>query len=146
MFVRMDMATIKLQFGALVSIAVLLPLSVTAQSQPSRRHSFLAAVRSADTTISEDSEAPDHLQLRTGASAGNLRYQGGRTETAAAFLHKLALGDQVSFGITPTFAHVSFPAASGSAAGNVSGLADLPVGVDLQHSFGGRFEPNVGLS
>lgn len=122
-----------------------LPARLSSQPAASYHIAAPSVVVTPDSSPS-DSDEMSTWGLRSGFSTGTLRYQGGRMESAAALLVKLTLGEQVSIGITPTFAHVTYPAATRSSAGNVSGLTDIPVGIGFQHSFGGRFEPSLALS
>lgn len=139
------MAKANLHLLAIGLAAILLPSRLPGQAGQSRQSAIADTVTIADT-VNDESDDRSSWRLRTGASAGTLRYEGGRTESAAAVLLKLALGEQLSMAVTPTFAHVSFPGSTGSAAGNISGLTDIPIGIGVQHSFGGRFDPDIGFS
>ena len=95
---------------------------------------------------SGDGGATHGPRIATGVTVGSLRYAGGRTEDAASALLKFRLSQGWSASVEPTFARATEPAAGLYAASSNSGLTDLPLSLEYERGFAGRFTPSIGLS
>jgi hypothetical protein len=85
--------------------------------------------------------SPAHSRVESGMTAGSLRYRGGRAEEAASALIRLRLSHAWSASIEPTVAHATEPATA-----SVTGLTDMPVAVEFEHTFAGLLAPTFDLS
>lgn len=97
---------------------------------------------------SSDVKSPsDHASAHGatfGVTSGTMSFADQRVEAGVtAAVHYRFLG-ALSVAASPTYAHMSFPSALGG--GSVSGLTDLPIELDADHSFDQPWSPTIGFA
>ena len=108
-----------------------------------------------DTTVAVDSTAADSTDdeadeprhaVTSGLSFGGVNYEGGRSERATSASLRWRALPWLSVGMNPTFARSSEPnAVITRPATKKSGLTDIPVEVNADHTFDAPLSPSVSL-
>ena len=108
-----------------------------------------------DTTVAVDSTAADstddeanepRLAVTTGLSVGGVNYEGGRSERATSASLRWRALPWLSVGMNPTFARSSEPSAVITRPSTKkSGVTDIPVEVNADHTFDAPLSPSVSL-
>ena len=95
----------------------------------------------------QDEEEPKPYPLQVGVAGGALSYEGGREEQALGAVVKWTAAPWLSFSATPTAVHVREPSAlaAGTYQG-ASGIVDMPIDAEVEHSFAAPWSPGVALA
>lgn len=79
-----------------------------------------------------------------GVTSGTMSFADQRVQEGATAAVRYRFLSSLSIVGSPTYAHMSFPAALGG--GSVSGLTDLPIELDVDHSLDQPWSPTIGLA
>jgi hypothetical protein len=102
----------------------------------------LAAQDSSNVKSSADHSSPTAVTF--GVTSGSMGFADQRTQEGVTAVARYRFLSSMSVAVSPTYAHVSFPSTLGG--GSVSGLTDLPIELDVDHSFDQFLSPTIGLA
>ena len=104
--------------------------------------SVLAAQDSSDVKpAAEHASAPS---VTFGVTSGTMGFADQRVQEGVTAVVRYRFVSSISLAASPTYAHMSFPSALGG--GSVSGLTDLPIELDADHSFDQPWSPTLGIA
>ena len=83
-------------------------------------------------------------RLTYGVTSGAMRFADERVQQGVTGVLRYHFGASLSLSVSPTLARIAFPTALGG--GSVSGLTDLPIELDADHSFDAPWSPAIGLA
>lgn len=84
------------------------------------------------------------LAVTAGVTTGSMSFADHRVQQGVTGVLRYHIAHSISVAASPTYARMAFPASLGG--GAISGLTDLPIELDLDHSFDQDWSPAVGLS
>jgi hypothetical protein len=87
----------------------------------------------------------DHATIVTfGLTSGSMSFTDQRVQEGLTGVLRYHFNKSISISASPTYARVAFPASLGG--GAVSGLTDLPIELDADHTFDWGWSPTIGLA